>query len=514
MRRSLLATAIAGVAAISPGAQAQVTSGGQAPDTFDVDASAAPIVVAVSAPSVLPLDVTAGVGFSGAKLNSQPKGTAEAAPGYVPLLDALPLLGGTGALPQIGARLLPGLLLGFPTILGLPPLPIDPALVPAPDVPVLPVPALPPVGCSASTPGDPEPIRCGGPTQDVLGFEVGAASGTASAKGDPADVSTLRVDSAVRSAGFGPSPSNTLLPLSVEGIASSATSYIEDGRVVGAVSTKVLDLSIAGLIKIPAMETSLSAALDGTRENAAVRGERCTITGATIAGVPVSIDGDGIHIVDEDLPLGALLGAANDLVQTTLGQLGVTLKTVAGQADPGTARAEAFPGEVQLSEDGTELAASLGCREVGYSIPTSGTNIKLSFGVAQVKMQAFGSATAAPSGANLAGESGSVGSGITSPEAGSGLSLDPLVPSAGAAPPPAAPIPGVGAVVPSDVPFQEVGFGWKVPYSPFAIFALALPLGAIWSRRIGPLPIHRASRLIRVRSGSGSRRADRTSGRS
>ena len=105
-RSALMGTVLVLAAALTPAAQGQAIKG-SAPDSFDVDASAAPVLVGLSAPSALPLDVAAGVGFSSAKLNSQPKGTAEAAPGYVPLLAALPLLGGTGALPAIGARLLP-----------------------------------------------------------------------------------------------------------------------------------------------------------------------------------------------------------------------------------------------------------------------------------------------------------------------------------------------------------------------------------------------------------------------
>lgn len=486
----MLATVLAGSALLTPGASAQ-SAGGTAPPAFDVEASALPVYIGVSAPSALPLDVAAGVAFSGAKLNSQPKGTAEAAPGYVPLAGALPLLGGPGAVPGIAVRLLPGLLVGFPTIVGAAPLPIDPTLIPAPDVPVFPAPPLPPVGCFASVPGDPEPISCGGPTQDIFGFEVGAASGTASAEGDPNDVSTLRVDAAVRGAGFAPSNVNSLLPVSAGTIASSATSFVEEGRVVAGVSTAVQDFSIAGTIKIPNMQTSISAALDGTPSNAAVQGERCTITGATVAGVPVSIDGDGVHAVDQNQPIGDQLGLANERVQATLDQLGVTLKTVAaGQADPGSAQGKAFPGDLELSEDGTKLSASLACLEVGYRIPVSGTILTLTFGVAQVRMQAF-TATPFTSGSLAGGTSGSgaTSSGGTPSASGATPPVGPTNTGGGAAPP-AAPAPGIGAPTPSDTVFQEVGFGWQIPYSPFAFLALALPL-VIWSRRIGPLPLRR-----------------------
>lgn len=506
--RCLLAAALAASAVLAPAASAQSASGGAAPAAFDVDSSAVPVLIGASAPSALPLDVAAGVGFAGAKLNSQPKGTAEAAPAYVPLVGALPLLGGPGALPGIATRLLPGLLVGFPTIIGLPPIPIDPTLVPAPDVPVLPAPPLPPIECSASVPGDTEPVSCGGPTQDVLGFTMGAGSGTASAQGDPNDKSTLRVDAAVRGGGFGPAPSNSLLPISAGAIASSATSYVKEGRVIAGVSTAVQDLSIFGSIKIPSMETSISAALDGTPENASVQGERCTIAGATVAGVPVTIDGDGIHVATQNLPLGGVLGTADQLVQNTLSTLGVTLKTVtAGNGDPGSAQAAAFPGQATISADGTKLAASLACLEVSYKVPTSGSVLTLTFGTASVSMQAF-TAIPATIGGGSSSSGGAGGAGGASASGSDAATTSPLpksTPSGSGIVAPAAPVAGTGAPTPSATAFQQVGFGWHIPYPPFGILALALPL-IIWSRRIGPLHLTPPSVLARW-FGRGSRAA-------
>lgn len=493
VRRCLVTAMVAMAVALSPAAQGQVAVGA-APATFDVNASAAPVLVAISAPSALPLDVAAGIGFSGAKLNSQPKGTAEAAPGYIPLAGALPLLGGPGALPGIAARLLPGLLVGLPTVFGLPPVPIDPTVIAVPPIPVLPAPPLPALECFASVPGDTAPVTCGGPTQDALGFKVAAASGVASATGNAGDLSTLRVDTAVKGGGLSAAPENTLLPLTAAAIASSASAYVKDGRIVGAASTAVQDFSIAGAIKIPLMETSISAALDGTPGNAAVHGERCTITGATVAGVPVTIDGEGVHLADQTSSLGAVIGPLNELVQRTLDQLGITLKTAARPADPGAASATTFPGAVSLSKDGTKVAASLACLEVGYKVPTSGLTASLTIGSASVVMQAFGAATAAEGPIGSITDTGT-GAGLAAPTTGGELSLPPLGSGGGAAPP-AAPAAGAGAPAPSTAPFQRVDFGWKIPYAPFGFLALALPL-AVWTRRIGPLPVGRAIGPVR-----------------
>jgi hypothetical protein len=475
----VIALAVAS-ALLTPPSSAQVT-GGSAPASFDVDASAVPVLIGASAPSALPLDVAAGVGFSGVKLNSQPKGTADAGPGYVPLAGALPLLGGPGALPGIGARLLPGLLVGFPTIVGLPPLPIDPTVVSPPNIPVLPAPPLPPVECIASVPGDTDPVSCGGPTQDILGFNVGAASGTATAQGDPTDPSTLRVDAAVRGAGFAASSTNALLPVSVGSIASSASSYVKDGRVVAGVSTAVQDLSILGALRIPSLQTSVSAALDGTPGNAALQGERCTIAGATVAGVPVTIDGDGVHVAGQNQTLGSVLSPLNALVDSTLQQLGVTLKTLAGTADPGSGQAAAFPGTATISDDGTKVTASLACLQVSYKVPTSGSVVTVTFGSATVAMQAFTALPLSKPGSTSASVSTATPGGLTSPVA-SGSGRSNTTPT----PPPSAPAAGVGAPAPATQPFEQIGVGWQMPYAPFAVLAMCLPL-AIWSRRIGPL---------------------------
>jgi hypothetical protein len=479
----------------APAVEAQ-TGGGAAPDAFDVDASAVPVLIGASAPSALPLDVTAGVGFSGAKLNSQPKGTAEAAPGYVPLAGALPLLGGPGALPRIAVRLLPGLLVGFPTIVGLPPVPVDPTLIPTPDVPVFPAPPAPPLECIASVPGDTAPISCGGPTQDILGFTMGAASGTASAQGDPNDASTMRVDAAVRGGGFAPAPSNSLIPITAGSIASSATSSIKDGRVVAGVSTAVQDVFMFDSIKIPSMKTSISAALDGTPENASVTGERCTITGATVAGVPVTIDGDGVHAATQNQPLGAVLDPGGKLVQDTLNQLGVSLKTLAGSADPGRGQVAGFPGEATVSEDGTHVSASLACLQVSYRVPTSGSVFAFTFGTANLNMQAF-TAVAPPS--TLGASSSSVAPGASGSTASGASTVLPAGKSAASAvPAPSAPIAGAGAPAPSATPFKKVGFGWKIPYPPFGILALSVPL-MIWCRRVGPVRVPRPFVLLHRR---------------
>jgi hypothetical protein len=491
------------VAAALASPSAAAADGGAAPAAFNVEAAATPILVAASAPSALPLDVEAAVARSGVTLNSQPTGTATASPGYVPLYGALPLLGGVGALPAIGARLAPGLVTGLPTVIGLAPLPVSPGLIPSVDVPVLPSPDLPPIECVGYAPGTDPAATCGGPSQDLFGFSLGAASGTALGAGDPSDPSTLRVDAAVRGAGFGPASPSSLLPVGAGGVASAASSRIVNGRVSVGVSTAVSDLTIGTAVKIPSLETSLAVALDGTKANASVKAEQCTIGGATVAGVPVAIDGTGVHVLTTDASSAAAVAALNSTVQSTLTTLGVTLKALAGSADPGTADGQSFPGKLTLSDDGTKVSATLSCLQVGYRIPTSGTVMTLTFGTANVEAQAFtadapGPAQDAPPATTGAPADPSLPGTVASGDGG--RSATPAAPagsatSVEAAAPPAAPTPGQGAPPPSEVVFQKAATAsWRIPYPPFAVLALACPLFVVGRRGSNPLRPLRGAR--------------------
>jgi hypothetical protein len=147
-----------------------------------------------------------------------------------------------------------------------------------------------------------------------------------------------------------------------------------------------------------------------------------------------------------------------------------------------------------LTADGTKLAASLSCLEISYRIPTSGTTLSVAVGNAKVVMQAFTGAEASTGNATD-GTTSSTATNVDAPAAGGELSLDPVGVGQGP-PPPAPPAAGSGAPAPSITAFQRVDFGWKLPYAPFGLLALALPL-SVWTRRIGPLPVGRATRPLR-----------------
>src|SRR5690606_39734932 len=99
------------------------------------------------------------------------------APVFVPLLQDAGLLGGTGGLAALAVRLVPGLVVGLPTLFGLDPLPIDPSSVPleplAQALARQDLPGPPPLGCTANFPDEPHEVECGGGAQNFFGYRVG-----------------------------------------------------------------------------------------------------------------------------------------------------------------------------------------------------------------------------------------------------------------------------------------------------------------------------------------------------
>ena len=483
-------------------AETQTAGAGALPESFDVKVQALPMLAEIQAPTALPLVVTGGYGFSGVKLNSQPQLIGEASPVYAPLAGDLALLGGAGALPGIAAALLPGLLVGLGPTVGLPPVPVDPRIVPVPAVPVFPSPALPALGCLSYVPGEPNEARCGGPSQNILGFDVGAATGETRSSGSGEDPSSLASEAAVRSAGLRPTEGNSLVPVKVGGISSAAASNIVGGRVVAGAATSVTNLELAGTLDIGVVRTSLSAATAGRAGTAGLTREPCAIEGAQLFGVPVRIDGDGVHFADTDAAAKALQqpegqnpfadaskalsgpfvdGATQGdaLINEVLKAAGLTVKQLGPQGfDPGAAGIDTFFGAPPvIAADGTTIEAGNACLEVKYEIPVSGTQVRMLFGLASVTMSAF------PAGGALAGQgaggavgdadAGVLGTGLSdAADTASGATL-------GLAPPPP-PSPSAIAGTPSAEPIAAAG-STRLPdlggvFAAFAILALALPV--------------------------------------
>ncbi|HEX4979565.1 MAG TPA: hypothetical protein VFV35_05825 [Acidimicrobiales bacterium] len=464
-----------------------------APATFNMRASALPVDVAISAPTALPLDVGAGLAYSGVSVNSQPLIVSEAAPVYVPLLGALGLLGGPSALFGIVAGLGPALVVGVPTLFGLPPLPVDPTLLPLAQILApaagLPVPTPPALGCFSYYPGEPHEASCGGPIQNVLGFEGKGASAATKSEGDPEDPASLRSESSAAVLGIDPAEGNTLAPFSAGLARSAASARIVEGRAEAGAATSVSDIEIAGVLRIPSLDTSVAAALDGTKDRAEVEERRCSLAGATIGGIPIEFRPDGFVIADQ-ATLPVPLGAATQLVNRLLEQASIVIG--AGPADPGVLQITPYPGETStLAPDGTEFTTQFGCLEIRYRIPVSGTDVKITLGKIAMRMGAFAAEPFDDSGfsAGDTGESEStdLGGSIDTATGSTDLGGDPIDTSLSGSvggDPPSPPEPGAGAPRPSSESFETSsspistatwGFdgGWLAPY---ALLALAIPI--------------------------------------
>lgn len=501
-RSAVAATLVAGAALFAPAADAQAPASA-APASFDAKVDALPVFVEVQAPTALPLVVTAGYGYSGVKVNSQPQLVGEAGPIYAPIAGDLGLLGGLGALPATGLRILPGLLVGLGPAVGLPPVPVDPRLIPQPEVPTFPAPPLPALSCFSYLPGTPSESSCGGASQNVLGFDLGAAAGTTRSGGTAGDRASLFSEAAVRSAGLVPTGGNQLVPIRIGQIESAAESRVIDGRITGGATSVVSDIEVAGSLRISGVRTSVTAATAGTEGTAAVDRELCAVTGVDLLGVPLSVDGDGVHFADSEAaqqlietlglpgnPLGELGGALDGLVDDAVGQgevaanqvlaqLGIALRTAGPDGfDPGSAAADVyFGGEPVAAPDGRTASVEAACLELVYTIPVSGTTVRMLFGQARAQLTAAGPVSRTPA---TPGSSAGAASPEGTSSASSGASGTAARPGPSAAAPPVAPRPSDLTSPPAATSFATEG---PAPiadlmdiYPAFALLVLASPI--------------------------------------
>lgn len=490
-RRRLAALTVAmaalGAAVIGPAASAQVADGSgptrtSMPDDWDVDVASLPLAIQVGIPPVLPLDVGAGAGFAGIKVTSLPLGLASAGPIYAPVLDALGLLGGTGALVPILARLLPALVLGGPTIFGLPPLPIDPKLLPVLPLPPLPSPPLPTVQCTANFPGDPREVTCGGPVQGLLGYEVAASSGTGRISGDPLDTGSIEAESAVRLAGFAPQKGQTILPVEVDALAASSRVRGRGSAIEASTAVQLSGIDIlGGAIHIDGVRAGQAASLTGSQGGGAIDRDECIVTGMEVAGTPVRVAGDHLTVgtSTQQNPLGPLAselaGAMTKFGSQTVDALSLPL-------DVGVLEIRPLPASpANVDPAGTRVESRLACLDVTYRIPASGSSMRFTIGQSTLSMSATRTGLASSTG-DLGG---ATDASLSAPASGGGsdgvlgsseaVSRGPSLPA-----PPQAIEPGSGAPAPSAVPvFREVAARratWVFVFIALLLVTAAVPL--------------------------------------
>ena len=412
MKHRRLVAAVAAVAALAvtaPPVPAGADGTPSPPDSFSVTASAAPIDSLSAVPTALALQAETGIAVSSLKLNGQPFITASASPLYVPALAALQ--GGD----QVAAL----------------------------------------ASCTANFPGDPHEASCGGPGQSSGGLDVGAASGHALAQANADDPSATRGEAAAHVAGAG------LGVASSGSVASAVSGYLDGGRLVGGASSALDDVLIAGVLRIGSIRSDISGALGGEPGTGALT-TSFDVAGASIGGIPVDIDEQGVHVQDTGLLAGALdqLQAA---VNGLLAQAGLSIDVV-------PARTEDLP------DDGTTLSAASGGLAINFDQPTSGVFVHLLLARSTLSMSAvrFAPATAASPVAAATTP--------TSSAVGPTTAVRPM--TAPAAPPPA-PVAGVGApalAVPAavGVPFEDAD--WQVVYLVSIALVMALPLLTILRR--------------------------------
>lgn len=383
-----------------------VAAKGKAPTSFVVETSASAIQLDLSAPTLLPLDVNMGIGYAGTNFNSQPLIKTNAAPLYLPLLGSLGLLGGWSGVPDLVVGLLPGLVIGLPTLWGLPQLPLDSSALGETVKPVQPIlkeiwPKKEPVlGCESFYPGDVAQADCGGSADDVLGFQVKSSGARTTVVGDPYDSSKMHTESSasvlavktVKKAGY--------IPFSAELAKSSTAATIDKGIVKAGIETSIGEITIGGILKIAGLESSVSGQLDGTKENAAVSERRCKIVGASILGIPIEFGDGGIKLANTlKVPVGT--DAAMAIANEGLRKAGIVIAKAGDQAaevtpgdsagfDPGILKITPYPGtETKLAEDGTSMETNFGCLEIHYRVPVSGLDVKLNLGRVAMRMSAF-----------------------------------------------------------------------------------------------------------------------------
>ena len=472
---------------------AQTPGAGDAPDSFNVDIAATPLQIDISAPAVLPLDVNAGIAYSQVGLNSQPRIQSTAGPVFVPLLSDVGLLGGPAGVLATVVRLTPGLVVGIPTLFGLDPIPADPTIVDvgplATLVNGLPLPALPPLGCTSYYPDVPNEVECGGPVQEFFGFRLGAGSARTTSTGKEGEPSSLASRSDASVTGISPVSSNTLTPLSAGSVASTAESKVVEGRITAAASAQASKLTVAGGLTVASVNARFAAAMGGTNETLQQSPLRCEIGAISLAGQSIALNEEGLTLGPTDIPgdpLGTILGPLSEALGGQSGQV--------GDADFGSVTITPNPRPSSVvSPDGTQITHRFGCLEIRYRNRTSGTDVTYTIGAIAVTMSAFLDAPFSGDGELTTDVPDLDGPGSGDQGALADLGAEDLAL-------PEIPAPGSGAPAPSERPFLDasdtlqaswgIDGGW---FAPYALLALCLPV-LVRYRRLAIGPIHRPGR--------------------
>lgn len=426
-----LAAAAALLAVVAaPAGSAQETTG-PAFDQFTVEGSSIPLAVGFGVPTYLPLAVDVGIGFTGVKASSTPQVRATAEPIWVPVASALDLLGGPGVLVPIALGLVPELVPSLPVVFGGEPLEL-PFEVPRLPLPPIPLPSLPSVQCTAATPGDTPERNCGVPNLDLGGAKLQTVGAEATTAGEPDDISTVAARAEVNLGGSDTSEVASFGTANGYLVHSRTEQLVDDGTLVVTAEAAAADVDVFGALKIDAVQARLEGRLDGIKAGTLERD--CTLTGATLMGIPLALTADGLRLGSEGVGADAnpLLALAPELFKA----FNAGVRSLSLPYDVGTLTIE-VGGGAEAKTSVRAVTGAVDCLTVTYAIPASSTKLQLSLGRTSLKMSVAGGVSEVDDGVAVVDETGGIV--VPTPTAdGSigGLEVAPLPdPTPGALPP-------------------------------------------------------------------------------
>lgn len=378
IRRAAVTILATGMAAVGPvsaiaGAQSTTTSPAPAavsPGSYTVEATADPVLLEASLPTVLPLDVALGLAHSGVKIDNQPLVVVDTAPLYLPLIGALGILGGTAGLTDLVTKLLPNIIVGLPTIIGQPGFKLDPAQIPIPKIPDLSKVPFEKTACVAYFPGTPHEASCGGVVRNLAGTTVRQAAGQASSTGDIDDRASLQAQATTKVVGL----TNSILPISVGSLSSSVSSKVVNGQITATTSIELTDVDVLGMLQFSRVTAGSTAALGGVPGSSSFRQDQCSMTKARVAGHAVSIEADGVRVTESGSGDVSVRSAQLE-VDKLLGTLGVKVR-------PGKTSSP------EVSPEGTSFSSMIDCVEISWSSPVSGSRARVVVGQNMLKLSA------------------------------------------------------------------------------------------------------------------------------
>ena len=104
-----------------------------------------------------------------------------------------------------------------------------------------------------------------------------------------------------------------------------STSLLEPGLVSGSSTSTVYGVDIGGLVKIDSISSTATVTSDAT---ASVCAGTTTVKGATVAGQPATLDGEGLHVAEQQIAPGVSANPGGDALAAS----GIKMRVLEGAA--------------------------------------------------------------------------------------------------------------------------------------------------------------------------------------